>query len=93
VRDNASAVTTNILTAQPTAQFGVAEYKDFTDPFPFKVNQDITGDTAAVQAGIGQWVASGGADLPEANLNVPFRTRHRRRLLPGGRKSDHRVVR
>ncbi|MBB5850257.1 Calx-beta domain-containing protein [Amycolatopsis umgeniensis] len=72
VRSNASAITGDVLAAQPTAQFGVAEYKDFTDSVPFKVNQGITGDTTAVQTGINQWVASGGGDTPEANLNALF---------------------
>jgi len=72
VRTNANAITGDVLAAQPTAQFGVAEYKDFGDPVPFKVNQGITGDTAAVQAGINQWSASGGGDLPEADLNALY---------------------
>ncbi|KZB79146.1 Calx-beta domain-containing protein [Amycolatopsis regifaucium] len=72
VRSNANAITGDVLAAQPTAQFGVAEYKDFTDSVPFKVNQGITGDTTAVQAGINQWVASGGGDTPEANLNALY---------------------
>jgi hypothetical protein len=72
VRTNANAITGDVLAAQPTAQFGVAEYKDFTDSVPFKVNQGITGDTAAVQAGTNQWVASGGGDTPEADLNALY---------------------
>ncbi|KDN17249.1 hyalin [Amycolatopsis rifamycinica] len=72
VRTNAGAITGDVLAAQPTAQFGVAEYKDFTDSVPFKVNQGITGDTAAVQAGINQWAASGGGDFPEADLNALY---------------------
>ncbi|WP_410643786.1 Calx-beta domain-containing protein [Amycolatopsis sp. lyj-346] len=72
VRTNAGAITGDVLAAQPTAQFGVAEYKDFTDSVPFKVNQGITGDTAAVQAGINQWSANGGGDFPEADLNALY---------------------
>ncbi|WP_409494468.1 Calx-beta domain-containing protein [Amycolatopsis sp. cmx-11-12] len=72
VKANASAITGDVLAAQPTAQFGVAEYKDFTDSVPFKVNQGITGDTTAVQTGINQWAASGGGDTPEANLNALY---------------------
>lgn len=72
VKANASAITGDVLAAQPTAQFGVAEYKDFTDSVPFKVNQGITADTTAVQTGINQWAASGGGDTPEANLNALF---------------------
>ncbi|MEV6878505.1 Calx-beta domain-containing protein [Amycolatopsis sp. NPDC051128] len=72
VRANANAITSDVLAVQPTAQFGVAEYKDFTDAVPFKVNQGITADTAAVQAGTNQWVASGGGDTPEADLNALY---------------------
>lgn len=72
VRSNASTITGDVLAAQPTAQFGVAEYKDFTDSVPFKVNQGITGDTTAVQSGINQWTASGGGDTPEAGLNALY---------------------
>ncbi|MGA6162541.1 Calx-beta domain-containing protein [Amycolatopsis magusensis] len=72
VRANAGTITGDVLAAQPSAQFGVAEYKDFTDSVPFKVNQGITGDTAAVQAGINQWIASGGGDIPEADLNALY---------------------
>lgn len=72
VRNNANAITGDILAAQPNAQFGVAEYKDFTDSVPFKVNQDITANEAAVQTGINQWSASGGGDTPEADLNALY---------------------
>ncbi|MEV6824084.1 Calx-beta domain-containing protein [Amycolatopsis sp. NPDC051102] len=72
VRANANAITGDVLAAQPTAQFGVAEYKDFSDSVPFKVNQAITGNTAAVQAGINQWSAAGGGDTPEADLNALY---------------------
>ncbi|NUR73239.1 MAG: VWA domain-containing protein [Hamadaea sp.] len=70
VRSNAAGVLSTISSAQPTAQFGVAEYKDFNcDAVPFKVDQAITADPAAVQAGINLWSAGGGCDLPEADLN------------------------
>jgi hypothetical protein len=72
VRTNASAITGDVLAAQPTARFGVAEYKDFSDSVPFKVNQAITADTGAVQAGINQWAAGGGGDGPEADLNALY---------------------
>jgi Calx-beta domain-containing protein/von Willebrand factor type A domain-containing protein len=72
VRANANAITGDVLAAQPTAQFGAAEYKDFTDSVPFKVNQGITADTGAVQSGINQWAASGGGDTPEADLNALY---------------------
>ncbi len=48
--------------------YGVGEYKDTGDTFTYRLNQDITGDTAAVQAGIDTWAAYGGGDWREANL-------------------------
>ncbi|MDQ7904777.1 Calx-beta domain-containing protein [Phytohabitans sp. ZYX-F-186] len=72
VRTNAADILSEVSGAQPTAQFAVAEYKDFTDSSPFRVNQGLTGDDPAVQAGIDQWVASGGGDFPEANLNALY---------------------
>ena len=50
--------------------FGVGEYKDIFDTFTYRMNQDITTDTAAAQAGINQWFAAGGDDIPEANLHA-----------------------
>ncbi|MEV6965004.1 Calx-beta domain-containing protein [Hamadaea sp. NPDC051192] len=73
VRTNAAGVLSTISSAQPTAQFGVAEYKDFNcDAVPFKVDQAITSDAAAVQAGINLWSAGGGCDFPEADLNALY---------------------
>jgi hypothetical protein len=52
--------------------FGVGEYKDqlatSSDPFAYRLNTNITTNTANVTAGINLWSASGGGDLPEANL-------------------------
>lgn len=48
--------------------WGVGEYKDFTDSFTWRLNQEITQDTAALSTGLNQWRASGGGDYPEANL-------------------------
>jgi hypothetical protein len=52
--------------------FGVGEYKDQPstsgDPFAYRLDTDITKNTANVTAGINLWSASGGGDLPEANL-------------------------
>lgn len=72
VRNNAAAILAEVSGAQPTAQFAVAEYKDFTDASPFRVNQNLTADAPSVEAGIAQWSASGGGDGPEANLNALY---------------------
>ncbi|HEV2782595.1 MAG TPA: Calx-beta domain-containing protein [Actinophytocola sp.] len=72
VQNNAGAVTGAVLAAQPTAQFGVSSYRDEGDSYLFRVEQDITADTAAVQAGIDQWAANEGGDLPESAINALF---------------------
>jgi len=48
--------------------FGVGEYKDFTDSYAYRLNTNITKNTASVQSGIGMWSASGGADWEEAQI-------------------------
>lgn len=67
VKTSASAILTG-TSALGDVAFGVGEYKDFTDAYAYRLNQDITKDTAAVQAGINLMGASGGGDTPEANL-------------------------
>ena len=67
VKTNATAIM-NGLSGFGDAQFGASEYKDRTDSYTTKVNQALTSDTAAVKTGINTWGASGGGDLPEANL-------------------------
>jgi VPDSG-CTERM motif/von Willebrand factor type A domain len=53
--------------------FGVGEYKDDPatsfDPYAFRMNSNISTSAAAAQAGINLWGASGGGDIPEADLN------------------------
>jgi hypothetical protein len=72
VKANASAVTDAVLDAQPSAQFGVASYRDEGDAYLFRVEQNITADTAAVQAGINTWTAGGGGDGPESAINALY---------------------
>ena len=45
-----------------------ANTKTSVDPFAYRLNQAMTTNQASVQTGINQWVASGGGDIPEANL-------------------------
>lgn len=51
-------------------QWAVGEYKDYGqgDPYTYKLDTAMTANTTAVTNGINSWVASGGGDLPEANL-------------------------
>jgi uncharacterized repeat protein (TIGR01451 family) len=70
VRTGNANVMATVLTAQPTAEFGVGEYKDSTDAFAYRLNQAITANTADVQTGMKAWVAGGGGDTPECQLNA-----------------------
>ena len=68
VRNNASAILSSIQSAQPSAQFAVAEYKDESDGAAavYRVDQQLTGNAADVVSGINAWSAGGGGDAPEA---------------------------
>jgi len=68
VQTNATSVMNQVLAAQPTAQFGVGEYRDVGDAFVYRLNQAITPSTAAAGAAIAGWAAAGGGDVPEAQL-------------------------
>ena len=68
VQANATSVMNQVLAAQPTAQFGVGEYRDVGDAFVYRLNQAITPSTAAAGAAIAGWAAGGGGDFPEAQL-------------------------
>lgn len=68
VRAGNANVMATVLLAQPTAQFGVGEYKDTGDSFAYRLNQAITANTADVNTGMTQWFASGGGDTPECQL-------------------------
>ena len=70
VRTSATAIMNSILGSQPDSQFCAAEYKDVGDVFTYRLNQDVTATTADVQTGINNWVAGGGGDEPEAQLNA-----------------------
>jgi hypothetical protein len=50
--------------------FGVGNYKDFAsgDPYAFQHQVSPTNAAATITAAINSWSASGGSDLPEANL-------------------------
>jgi hypothetical protein len=68
VKANATAVMNTVIASQPTAQFAVAEYRDFGDSFVVQTNQDITASIAAAQAAINTWDANEGGDTPEGQL-------------------------
>ncbi len=68
VRDNSATILSQILAAQPSAQFAVADYKDTADAGGhFIIRQNLTADTTAVTNGINAWtpLSGGGSDAAE----------------------------
>lgn len=70
ITNNAIAIMDTVIDEQPNAEFCAAQYRDEGDTPLFSVDQDLTTDTSAVQTAISTWVASGGGDEPEAQLNA-----------------------
>lgn len=68
VKAGASAILNTLLGIGLDIQFGVGNYRDFTDPVAFEHQQSITSVPADVTAAINNWSVSGGGDLPEAQL-------------------------
>lgn len=97
VKANATSILNQIKAAQPTAQFAVADYKDVGDPYVYRVDQQLTGNTAAVVAGINTWSASGGGDTPEGWIgalgqvpgSISFRPDGTRVVVMFGDASSH----
>jgi hypothetical protein len=68
VKANAGALMTATSSLGNVA-WGVGDYKDGNvDAYGYQLDQAVTTNQAAVQAGINTWFASGGGDLPEDNL-------------------------
>lgn len=67
---NANAIMNDVLAVQPNAEFCATQYRDEGDTLLFSVDQDLTTNTGDVQTAIASWVASGGGDEPEAQLNA-----------------------
>jgi hypothetical protein len=73
IRTGFSDIVTALGGVATDPAFAAAEYKDIGDlpgepGTAYRLNSDITTSGAAVQAAIAAWSASGGGDLPEANL-------------------------
>ncbi|HWI42043.1 MAG TPA: HYR domain-containing protein [Nocardioides sp.] len=67
VQANATSIVNQIVAAQPTARFAVADYKDTDDPSHFILRQQLTANTSDVVAGINHWTptSGGGGDAAE----------------------------
>lgn len=71
VKSAMTSIVGDVQTAQPDAQFGVVDYKDVGDGAGvFTVRTDLTPTAATAQAAVNAISASGGGDLPEAQLNA-----------------------
>lgn len=68
IQSNFTSILNNLSSIAPDVRFGAGEYKDRFDVFAYRLNQDLTADKTAVTNSINSWFASGGGDLPEANL-------------------------
>jgi hypothetical protein len=69
VAGNATDIMDAIAAAQPDAQFGAGNYRDYPGTVPPYTNQQgITSDTSAVDSAIGAWAAGGGGDGPEGQF-------------------------
>jgi hypothetical protein len=73
VQTNLQQVITDVRTAQPSAQFAVASYRDVGDGGElFRVRQNLTADASALQVAVNGLAAGGGDDVPEAWVNALF---------------------
>ncbi|WP_084258993.1 vWA domain-containing protein [Microtetraspora malaysiensis] len=73
VRTNANTILSNVASAQPDAQFAVAEYRDVSaDAMSFRVAQNLTANQTDVTNGLDSLVAMGGGDFPEDGINGLF---------------------
>jgi hypothetical protein len=98
VRTGLANIIATVKASQPTAQFAVAAYRDFTDPDPFTVRQQLTADGALLQTAVNGLVAGGGGDEPEAWINalwevgtsaIPFRPDSSRVVVLVGDAPSH----
>ncbi|MCV6584252.1 MAG: VWA domain-containing protein, partial [Marinibacterium sp.] len=67
VQRNATRILSD-LAALGSVRYGVAEYRDHTERYAYRINTPLTTDANAVKRGLGQWSPNGGGDQPEANL-------------------------
>ncbi|MFC0113048.1 Calx-beta domain-containing protein [Kibdelosporangium aridum] len=76
VRANANSITSQVLRAQPSARFAVAEYKHNVDGAQvFTVNQALTNNQEQVRAATQRWIDNaGGGGLPTSDfINAHYR--------------------
>ena len=72
VQTNATAIMNDVRSAQSDSDFAAAQYKDVACGGGFNLDQSISSSIPAVQTAIGTWLAGGGCDTPEDQLNALF---------------------
>jgi uncharacterized repeat protein (TIGR01451 family) len=72
VQTNATDIMNDVRLAQSDSDFAAAQYKDVACGGGFNLDQSISASIPAVQTAIGTWVAGGGCDVPEDQLNALF---------------------
>ena len=72
VQTNATDIMNDVRLAQSDSDFAAAQYKDVACGGGFNLDQSISPSIPAVQTAIGTWVAGGGCDVPEDQLNALF---------------------
>jgi hypothetical protein len=91
VRDNATSILNQVDAVASSPQYGAGQYKDFphsVTSFAFQNDQSITTNKPTVLGAISSWSASGGGDLPEANLYAL----HKLITAAGFRADSSRIV-
>ena len=95
VRTNATSILSAVDAGASDPRYGAGQYKDFqsqqSDPFAFRNDASIPAaddNGGAATAAINSWVASGGGDLPEANLYAL----HKLISAAGFRATSSRIV-
>jgi uncharacterized repeat protein (TIGR01451 family) len=101
VQANAGTIMSTVNAAQPSgavAEFGAADYKDGrpgeegceSDPYAFRLGQELTTSLPAVQTAINAWSpAFGGCDAEESQINALYRVATEE---VGFRSSSDRIV-
>jgi hypothetical protein len=71
VKSSLTSIISSVSSAQPDAQFAVASYRDVFDGAElFRVRQNLTDDSTALQNAVNGMTAGGGGDWPEAQLHA-----------------------
>ena len=72
VQTNATAIMNDVRSAQSDSDFAAAQYKDVACGGGFNLDQSISSSIPAVQTAIGTWLAGGGCDTPDDQLDALF---------------------